>query len=205
MGTIFSDDTVDSQDAPNLSPSPIKNEYDPFASFSLILDKSWTLGKICRLKNTGKWYPPPLLFWNLKLPSPTGRQYLQHSLMTSPRSSRMKFGLRSCQPSAERKSPPAQDTSTPFLQACGWGDSGEAQEGILNLPVWSPHGLQQLILVHLVTTFNVRAEEELRTIRLGNCKHLSNKDGEVIFTLLLPRNTEVDTGGGFVIGLKIIS
>ena len=54
MGTIFSDDTVDSQDAPNLSLSPIKNEYDPFASFSLILDKSWTLGKTCRLKNTGK-------------------------------------------------------------------------------------------------------------------------------------------------------
>ena len=74
-----------------------------------------------------------------------------------------------------------------------------------SLTGWSPRGLQQLILLHLVTTFNVRAEEDLRTIRLGNCKHLSNKDGEVIYTLLLPKNTEMDTGGGFVIGLKIIS
>ena len=74
-----------------------------------------------------------------------------------------------------------------------------------SLTVWSPRGLQQLILLHLITTFNVCVEEDLRSIRLGKSKHLANKDGEVIYTLLLPGNTERDTGDGFVIALKVIS
>ena len=71
-----------------------------------------------------------------------------------------------------------------------------------SLTVWSPRGLQQLILLHLVTTFNVRVEEELRSVRFGDFRHVANKDGEVIYTKLLPRNTKKDTGGLYVIFLK---
>ena len=66
-----------------------------------------------------------------------------------------------------------------------------------SISVWSPRGLQQLLLLHLTTTFNVRVEEEVRSIRLGDFRHVANKDGEVVYTVLLPRNTKKDTGGGF--------
>jgi len=63
-----------------------------------------------------------------------------------------------------------------------------------SISVWSPRGLQQLLLLHLTTTFNVRVEEEVRSIRLGDFRHVANKDGEVVYTVLLPRNTKKDTG-----------
>ena len=36
-----------------------------------------------------------------------------------------------------------------------------------SLNVWSPKGLQQLLLLHIVTTFNLRVEKEVRNVRLG--------------------------------------
>ena len=42
----------------------------------------------------------------------------------------------------------------------------------------------------------------MRSVRLGDFRHHADKDGEVIYTLLLPRNTKKDTGGMYVISFK---